>query len=177
MSPRLRAPLATGAVALVAVMLGVAVGLMPGRSSPSAESLEALTQQPFRDAAGAPVQLDRWRGQLLVVNFWATWCAPCKEEIPGFIEVQRDLPSGRASIIGIAIDSAANVSEFATTAQFNYPILIGGANTIELLRRLGNPTGGLPYTLILGADGKVIATHLGVITPEGLRKQILWRLG
>jgi thiol-disulfide isomerase/thioredoxin len=155
------------AVAVAAAALGGGVWLGSAKrqqSAPESAAVATLTQRPFRDLQGADVALSRWRGQVVVVNFWATWCAPCREEIPGFIDVQRRLGPNGVQIVGIAIDSADKTREYAANIGINYPIVIGGGETIDLVRALGNKAGGLPFTVVLDRRGEVVATHLGLMS-------------
>ena len=169
---------------------GLWVGLAQREGAPSASAAASLTRMPFKDLAGADVTLDRWRGQVVVVNFWATWCPPCREEIPGLIDVQRKQGPNGAQIVGIAIDSADKTREFATNVGINYPTVIGGMETIDLVRALGNKSGGLPFTVVLDRAGKVADTHLGLMTrragrsrdPGGRKlsggfRRVSWHLG
>jgi thiol-disulfide isomerase/thioredoxin len=109
---------------------------------------------------GAPT-LEQWRGQVLVVNFWATWCAPCREEIPGFVRLQERYGSSGLQFVGIAFDQPDKVAEFGREFRVNYPLLLGGLDTMELLREAGNRAGVLPYTLVIDRQGKVVSREPG----------------
>jgi thiol-disulfide isomerase/thioredoxin len=114
--------------------------------------------------------LNQWRGKVLIVNFWATWCAPCREEIPGFIGVQSRYGPQGAQFIGIAIDSADRVGPYAREIGINYPVLVGGMETMDFARQTGNRAGVLPFTLVLDRNGRVVDTSIGVLKPEKLEK-------
>lgn len=124
---------------------------------------------------GAPT-LEQWRGRVLVVNFWATWCAPCREEIPVFVRLQeRHGPRG-LQFVGIAFDQPDKVAEFAREFRVNYPLLLGGLDTMELLREAGNRAGVLPYTLVIDRQGKVVSREPGGLKEtrlEGLLQPLL----
>ena len=113
----------------------------------------------------------RWRsgaGKILVVNFWATWCAPCREEIPVFIKFQ-ELYRGRGvQFVGIAIDHKDRVAPYAEDIGINYPVLVGGIETMDFARQLGNRLGVLPYTLVIDRSGKVATAVVGVLKAERL---------
>jgi peroxiredoxin len=113
------------------------------------------------DIKGGTQSLEQWRGQVLVVNYWATWCAPCREEIPGFVRLQERYGSRGLQFVGIAIDQADKVAEFATEFRINYPLLLGELETIELLRQAGNRAGVLPYTLVIDRNGKLVSREPG----------------
>ena len=113
------------------------------------------------DADGHEQALAQWRGKVLVVNFWATWCAPCREEMPQFVATQaRDGAKG-VQFVGIAVDDVDKVRVFAREIGLNYPTLIGGYGAIELSRTLGNDLAALPFTIVLDREGRVVHTQLG----------------
>ena len=117
-----------------------------------------------------PQVLTQWRGKVMVVNFWATWCAPCREEIPGFIKVQ-DLYRGRGvQFVGIAIDHKNRVEPYAKDIGMNYPVLLGGIYTMDIARQVGNRLDVLPFTVVLDRSGKVAETIVGILKPEKLEK-------
>ena len=96
-----------------------------------------------------------------MVNFWATWCAPCREEIPGFVRLQERYGARGLQFVGIAIDQPDKVAEFAREFRINYPLLIGGLETMELLRQVGNRAGVLPYTLVIDRKGNLVSREPG----------------
>lgn len=127
------------------------------------------------DLAGHEQALAQWRGKVLVVNFWATWCAPCREEMPHFVAVQtRDAAKG-VQFVGIAVDQPDKVREFANEVGVNYPVLIGGFGAIELSRTLGNELSALPFTIVVDRSGSVAHTQLGPLKAAQLDK-LLQRL-
>jgi thiol-disulfide isomerase/thioredoxin len=121
------------------------------------------------DLAGAPRTLDEWRGKLLVVNFWASWCGPCREEMPLLDRTQQRLAGKNLQIVGIAVDSAAATQEFLGRVPVGYPILIDDPKAGEdLAAMLGNNRGVLPYTLLVGPDGRILARRFGNFTQASL---------
>ncbi len=122
-----------------------------------------LFSSSMQDKDGQLQPLSQWKNKTLVINFWATWCTPCVEEIPELSALQKSIASNNTQIIGIGIDSADNIAAFTKKHQekIHYPIYVGGMDGAELLRSLGNQTGGLPFTVLLGADGKIKKTYLG----------------
>jgi len=122
---------------------------------------------------GQPHALAQWRGKVLVVNFWATWCAPCREEIPTFINFQRLYEARGVQFVGIALDHKSRVEPYAKELGINYPLLVGGMETMDFARQLGNRQGVLPYTLILDRTGKVATSVVGVLKPERLERSLL----
>lgn len=135
----------------------------PATHSPktSPQALQRLLQLRLPDAQGQEVSLAQWQGRTLVVNFWATWCPPCKEEMPAFSRLQQQWQGRGVQFVGIAVDSAENVRRFAAASPVSYPLLVGGNGIQELPRELGNQAMGLPFTLVIRADGQVHASKLG----------------
>src|SRR5512138_2832805 len=121
----------------------------------------ALWQLDFPDVAGQRQPLARWRRQMLELNFWASWCAPCREEIPDFVALHREFAPKGVEFVGIAIDSPAQVRQFLQTLPVSYPVLIGEGAALNLARQLGDAGGALPYTIVFDRDGKVVLTRLG----------------
>ncbi|HEY7945495.1 MAG TPA: TlpA disulfide reductase family protein [Casimicrobiaceae bacterium] len=113
------------------------------------------------DVHGKDQALAQWRGKVMVVNFWATWCAPCREEMPQFVAAQAARGSKNVQFVGIAVDHVAKVQEFAKDIGLNYPALIGGFGAIELSKALGNSLSALPYTVVLDRQGEVAHRQLG----------------
>jgi thiol-disulfide isomerase/thioredoxin len=148
------------AVLALATGLGVATWLrQPGPAKAGAAA--ALLSAPLLDLQNQPHTLAQHRGKVLVVNFWATWCPPCREEIPLFIETQRKFEGKGLQFVGIALDNPQQVADFMREFGINYPVLIGGADESEALRKLGNPGGGLPFTLIYDRGGQLREKILG----------------
>jgi peroxiredoxin len=121
------------------------------------------------DASGKEQALAQWRGKVLVVNFWATWCAPCLEEMPEFVHAQAEYGARGLQFIGIAIDDAQKAAQFAERLHLNYPTLIGGYGAVELSKTLGNTLAALPFSVILDRQGTVIHTQLGRLKPDRLQ--------
>jgi len=122
-----------------------------------------LDATAYPDLAGKPRRIAEWRGKVVAVNFWATWCAPCREEIPLFMEVRRERASQGFEVVGIAIDNADKVAEYARNAAISYPVLIADGSGLDLIRKLGNASGGLPYTAVLDRGGRPVRTKLGAL--------------
>lgn len=162
-----REALILGGAGLVAAAAGAVVGAFTLQAGSGAAELLAAR---FQDLDGRPRRLIDWKGRALLCNFWATWCAPCREEIPLFVAAKQKLGRSSIELVGIAIDSVDKIREFSAKFKINYPVLVGDAGTIALLRSLGNRGGGLPYTLALDSSGAIVQRHLGALTEADLRQ-------
>ncbi|RPH40954.1 MAG: TlpA family protein disulfide reductase [Burkholderiales bacterium] len=160
--PSRRAWLAGGGLAAVAAGLGAWVGWR--RLEPVAAADDAVTlllSQSLPDAAGQPLALARFTGRPLVVNFWATWCPPCVEEMPELSALHAELAPKGLGMIGIGIDSAAKIADFSAKNPVSYPLVVAGMGGSELARRFGNPSGALPFTVLVNREGQIAHRLLG----------------
>ena len=121
---------------------------------------------------GKAQSIDQWRGKVLIINFWATWCTPCREEIPEFIKFQTKFAPNGVQFVGIAVDTPERVSIYAKEMGINYPLLVGGIETMDLARDVGDRAGVLPFSLIIDRAGRVVTTVVGVLKPERLEKEL-----
>lgn len=116
------------------------------------------------DIDGQPYALEKLRGKPLVVNFWARWCGPCRVEIPELAHAQRRLKDRGLVVAGIGLETSPDtVREFARAYAMDYTVLLAKDRGSALMRSLGNPTGALPYTLIVDADGRLVSSKVGLI--------------
>ena len=113
------------------------------------------------DTSGSEHDIGEWDGKVLVINFWATWCPPCRKEMPAFIELQDEFADQGLQFIGVAIDDADKVKDFMDTYGVNYPMLLGDLAAIEIAKQYGNRFGALPYTVIVDREGKIVFTRRG----------------
>jgi thiol-disulfide isomerase/thioredoxin len=135
-----------------------------------------LLSTVFPDLEGQPRRLLDWQGRIAVTNFWATWCEPCREEMPLLAQVRQRYAEKGVEVVGIGIDQRSKIREFAAKYQISYPLLVGDARALDVMRELGNRAGGLPYTVILGRSGAVEGQRLGAFKPgelEGMLDSIL----
>ncbi|MEO7402454.1 MAG: TlpA disulfide reductase family protein [Burkholderiales bacterium] len=140
------------------------------RSETSSELVLADLQ--FPDLQGKPTPLSTWRGQILVINFWATWCAPCREEMPSFVAAQHRFVDKKLLFVGIGIDSPEKMAAFAQELKINYPLLVGDGATLGLMRELGNQSGGLPFTIVVDRAGKIVDRFVGVVPAAVLDEKL-----
>jgi thiol-disulfide isomerase/thioredoxin len=138
----------------------------------SGHQAKPAAEPVFIDVQQRPHTLSEWRGKTVVLNFWASWCQPCREEIPAFIALQTAHADNTIQVIGIAIDEWAAVKDYMPAFAFNYPILIGQEQAINLAVQLGNQRQGLPFTVVISPTGKVLKRHLGAINSQQLNELI-----
>jgi len=167
-----RGPLLVGAfaaaIAVAAVLLWRQLAIDSTRPAGGTADGAALLALTLPDAAGKQEALGQWKGKVLIVNFWATWCEPCKEEMPRFIKLQDEYGARGLQFVGVAIDQADKVRAFAKDIGLNYPTLVGGYGAIELSKTLGNNVGALPFTVVLDRSGGVVHTQLGPLKDQQL---------
>lgn len=157
---------------LVTLIIGVAIGAWRIQPSVSVAPAQWIFDLSFPDPMGGATEMASLRGRLTVVNFWATWCPPCVEEMPELSLIHAEMSPKGIKVIGLAVDSPSNVREFAEKHKFSYPLLVAGASGTELAKRLGNSIDGLPYTALIDEKGIVLRKKAGRIREEELRSWI-----
>ncbi|HEX7027821.1 MAG TPA: TlpA disulfide reductase family protein [Gammaproteobacteria bacterium] len=159
-----------GILAAAALGAGFSLGRILNLSPPAevasgpSDNQETLIGQPrpaftLPDLENRPRSIAEWDGRPLLINFWATWCAPCRKEIPVFIDARKRYASQGLEIIGIAIDLPDMVNDYAEEMNIDYPLLYGEENAMDVNSRYGNRTGALPYTVLVDARGIIRAIH------------------
>lgn len=146
-------------------------------TDPGPASTAALFAATFPDADGTAQPLAQWRGRPLVVNFWATWCPPCVDEMPDLQKVRDHYREQGIEIVGIGIDNAGKIASFRDRHRISLPLLVAGADGSDLSRALGNGSGALPFTVVIAADGTVVQRHLGRVQPEQLTRWLETAIG
>ena len=124
---------------------------------------------PLNTPDGKPAQFARLQGKLTVVNFWATWCAPCRIEMPLLSAEAKRLAARGVRFVGIALDQPEQVQGYLKQTPVSYPILLADGDGIELMRTLGNKAGGLPFTVILNEQGQPVKRILGILDEKSLQ--------
>jgi thiol-disulfide isomerase/thioredoxin len=167
-------------LATAVIAAGAGAGIAWWRVTPQASAVDVeqtLFATTFEDADGRPQALRQWQGRPLVVNFWATWCPPCVEEMPGLQQIRDEYRAKGVEVIGVGIDNAAKIREFRDRHGITLPLLVAAVGGSELGRQLGNTAGVLPYTVLVSPDGTVVQRRIGQIRPAELRAWLQAVLG
>jgi thiol-disulfide isomerase/thioredoxin len=135
--------------------------------SPTAEA--TLWQLQFATPDGGVISMASLRGRPLLLNFWATWCPPCVKELPLLSDFYRGNSARGWQVLGLAVDQPNPVKRFLAQSPVSFPVALAGAPGLEISKSLGNLSGGLPFTVVLGADGQVAHRKMGLLTPDDLR--------
>lgn len=158
------------AVAAIALGLGMLAGhWRTAPEAPNGMTPERIYATAFLDLDSRPQPLERWKGKVTVLNFWATWCPPCRAEIPEFVKIQAKYAGKGFTFVGIALDERDAVAAFAKEFGVNYPLLLGGAEGSGFADALGSRS-ALPFSVILDRQGNIVATHLGTMSEAELEK-------
>lgn len=165
----------TLAIVGLAAVLGASYFVVSQRERAAAQtqiSAAPVFAASFKDLDDKMQPLDQWRGKVMVLNFWAPWCPPCREEMPDFIKLQEQYRERGLVIVGVALDEKLKVHAFADEIGVNYPILLGEMDAIELAKKLGNRLGGLPFTVVIDRKGNVVTSAVGGVTRARLETEI-----
>lgn len=132
--------------------------------------LEVVTHPEFTlpDIAGTERDFSEWQGKNRLLNFWATWCAPCRREIPLLKEFQDGQSRNGFQVLGIAVDYPEEVAAFAESAQFNYPVLVGQQEAMAVAESSGIEFIGMPFTMFVASDGEYLGAYIGELHREHL---------
>lgn len=161
--------LVLGGVGAAAALAGAVLGPILLQSRSGAADLLAT---PLPGLDGRPRRLSDWQGKVVLCNFWATWCAPCREEIPMLVDLREQYLAQGFEVVGIAVDNADKVREFAAKYHVTYPILIAEAAGLDLMQKLGNTAGALPFTVMLDGKGSILSRKLGILRRKDLEPKI-----
>lgn len=163
-----------GYLLLVAV-LGFAIRyffLGPYTQEGKGLSSQAFYSASFADEKNMQQPMQTYQGKILVVNFWATWCPPCREEMPELSALQQQYASQNVQVLGLAIDDVETMQTFQKENPVDYPLFSAEMQGMDIADGLGNHKGGLPYTVIIDANGQVIETYLGRVSKPLLEKTL-----
>ena len=166
-------------IAIIGLLIGAGTGLgirlLQSNDTSTAADTQASTPLlntipvfSYPDLEGRMHNGSEWGDRIVVLNFWASWCPPCRKETPLFVELQQQYAADNVRFIGIAIDDKEPVQEFVDSYGVEYPVLLGNLDAIALSKRLGNRFEGLPFTVVAEPGGKVVLRHQGGISREQL---------
>ncbi|MCX7164758.1 MAG: TlpA disulfide reductase family protein [Rhodocyclales bacterium] len=171
---RSRVWLMLGGLTLLAATVGYRLGVLEKNTeTPTAAPVPAIFDLILMDLKGQPQGLGQWRGKLLIVNYWATWCHPCREEMPGFSRLQEKYLDKGVQFVGISIDNVDKIVEFQKITPVSYPLLIGDMNVMENSAALGNARQALPFTAVFDREGRLFSTKLGRLAEADLERQLI----
>lgn len=156
------------AVALGAAGAGAWWGTRRLQLAPAAESAPDFWQSSLPSPDGRAQALSAFQGRPAIVNFWATWCPPCVEELPLLARFHAQQAANGVQVLGLAVDKVEPVQRFLAKMPLGFPVLMAGMEGVELSRKLGNTAGGLPFSVLFGRDGRVRARKLGQLQPADL---------
>ncbi|MES2068705.1 MAG: TlpA disulfide reductase family protein [Pseudomonadota bacterium] len=164
-------------IAVVVAVIFAGTGVYFGNqhtspAKPQSPAIQQLMAMTLADSKGQQQKISQWQGKFLVVNFWATWCAPCVQEMPELSALQDELAAKNIQLLGLGIDSPSNIAEFANKYKITYPLFAAGMEGTELSRLLGNQAGGLPFTVLIAPDGSLAKSYLGRLKIDELRADI-----
>jgi thiol-disulfide isomerase/thioredoxin len=162
-------------------LTAMTVGFVGARFLVRAPAPGPVAERPTIDASklafsgldGSPVPLSQWNGNVVLLNFWATWCAPCREEMPAFQQLREKHRSRGFEVVGVAVEDLPDkVSEFRSENGIGYPLLLAGPEAPRVMRQLGNTMGVLPFSMLLDRDGKPVRSKIGVLAEKELEDWI-----
>jgi len=164
-------PARTALLILAALLSALAPGAQAADDVCNVTRRKADLDFAVKDIAGKDVKLSRYKGQVVLLNFWATWCVPCKREIPSLSALYRDYKERGFVVLGVSVDSEVrNIKPFAREMKMNYPVLIGAGR--EDLSQAFGPFLGFPTSVLVARDGQVCVRHIGIVSKAKLDQQI-----
>ncbi|MDR2220204.1 MAG: TlpA family protein disulfide reductase [Methylobacillus sp.] len=155
-----------------ALALGVAGFFIYRQLAPDNTAVDALYAATLPDQNGQPQALSQWRANIVLVNFWATWCPPCREEMPELSDFQEKYRARNVIVLGISTDDVAKISEYSKAHPVSYPLLAGDFQAMVLAERLGNNKGALPYSVLIDPKKGVRRIYFGRIDIQQLERDV-----
>lgn len=160
-------------IAGLSLLTGLGISIYLNSVSNTEEiSAVRLDDIALPDLNGNRQSFKRWQGKLVLVNFWATWCPPCREEIPLFLSLREKYSASGFEIVGVSVDDVGKVMQYRDAMHIDYPLLNGEQEGMSLMAALGNRTGALPYSVVFGRNGNVVDLKSGAYKEQELAKLI-----
>jgi len=156
---------------LLVAIFALAAGLLTQRmlrTSSAFQETAKVVNFSLPDVSAEMQAISQWRGKVLVINFWATWCAPCLKEIPEFVRLQAEFQAVGLQFVGVSIEDRPVVADFIKGNPINYPMLIAGDAGIGLARQLGNIINAVPFTVIVDQTGQIVHRQPGELSRQQL---------
>ena len=158
-----------GAVAGTATLAGMGLAWRSLEKTPAPQGLDsAFWQLEFATPGGPALSMQSLRGRPLLLNFWATWCPPCIEELPLLSSFYKENSANGWQVLGLAVDELEPVRRFLAHAPVSFPIALAGISGVGLSKSLGNLIGGLPFTTVIDRNEKIVHRKMGKVTPDEL---------
>jgi len=159
-----------GAVAGAATLGGIGLAWRTLEKAPVPQTLDSsFWQLEFATPGGQTLTMHSMHGKPLLLNFWASWCPPCIEELPLLSNFFKENSANGWQVLGLAVDELDPVKRFLAHSPLSFPVALAGISGIELSKSLGNLIGGLPFTVVIDPTAKVIHRKMGKVTPDELR--------
>ena len=162
-----------GLLLIASLFFGFRYFFQAGHGEHSGQSTAPLFAASFPNENGQQQALAQYTGKIVVLNFWATWCEPCREEMPELSQLHSAYKDKNLVVLGIAVDDVAAISEFSKDTKVSYPLFAADMQGMEIATNLGNDKSALPYTVIIKADGSVAKTYFGRVTKPLLEETLL----
>jgi len=124
------------------------------------------------DMSGKLRYISEWDGKVILLNFWASWCPPCRKELPDFVQLYDDYGSKGFVVVGVAIDKQQDIADFMDSVGVEYPVMISESEGIRISQAYGNRLGALPYSVIIDRDGQMVSSHLKLLTYQDVEAMI-----
>jgi thiol-disulfide isomerase/thioredoxin len=155
-----------------ALVMGAGLAWLKWRPEESGADAAAIWASTFETPTGAPLHMSAMKGKPLLLNFWATWCAPCIEELPLLEQFYKENAPKSWQVVGLAIDQPSAVRGFLSRLPISFPVGLAAVGGSELSRLLGNRAGGLPYTVVVSGSGQVVQRRMGRVTAADLEQWV-----
>jgi thiol-disulfide isomerase/thioredoxin len=160
-----------GGALIIVALSASAAAQAPAAGACDANGKPAKLDFTFKDVGNHNVALSNFKGKVIILDFWATWCVPCKAEIPGFIGLQKKYGARGLQVIGLSVDdSLPTAKKYADEMKMNYPVLLAEGKEDVLIAY--DPIPSIPVSVVIGRDGKICSKHLGIASMDVFEKEI-----
>lgn len=166
-------PYALGIALIMLSGLAVRHFVLTPSIAPASIATHTFFAAEFPDTDGQLQAMEKWKGKIIIVNFWATWCPPCLEEMPELSNLQSQYKDQNVVVLGISSDELDKIRQFSAETPVSYPLLSGDIDAMNISESLGNNKGVLPYTVIIKPDGNIANTYFGLVNQSLLEETFL----